>query len=112
MINTNELYIVNYCHPNCRPFQNIMRLPKEQAFKKAKELAENNAEAQAFYRFADFENYYPRRLKADDIIHSSLFSQERSRKLFEARISALFYFLIFSFPPNSEIFFNFFQIDY
>ncbi len=31
MINTNELYIVNYCHPNCRPFQNIMRLPKEQA---------------------------------------------------------------------------------
>ena len=38
MINTNELYIVNYCHPNCRPFQNIMRLPKEQAFKKAKGL--------------------------------------------------------------------------
>ena len=37
---------------------------------------------------------------------------ERSRKLFEARIPALFYFLIFSFPPNSEIFFNFFQIDY
>lgn len=71
MINTNGLYIVNYCHPNCRPFQNIMRLPKEQAFKKAKELAENNPEAQAFYRFADFENYYPRRLKADDIIHSS-----------------------------------------
>ena len=68
MINTNELYIVNYCHPNCRPFQNIMRLPKEQAFKKAKELAENNPEAQAFYRFADFENYYTRRLKDDDII--------------------------------------------
>ena len=39
-------------------------------------------------------------------------NEERSRKLFEARISALFYFLIFSFPPNSEIFFNFFQIDY
>lgn len=43
---------------------------------------------------------------------ASLSIYERSRKLFEARISALFYFLIFSFPPNSEIFFNFFQIDY
>lgn len=71
MINTNELYIVNYCHPNCKPFENIMRLPKEQAFKKAKDFAENNPDTQAFYRFADFENYYPRRLMADDIIYTS-----------------------------------------
>lgn len=71
MIDKNDLYIVHYCHPNCVPFQNIMRLPKESAFKKAKEFAKNNPETQAFYRFADFENYYPRRLKADDIIYTS-----------------------------------------
>ena len=74
MIDINELYIVHYCHPNCKPFQNIMRLPKEQAFKKAKEFAKNNPETKAFYRFADFENYYPRRLKADDIIYTSFVS--------------------------------------
>lgn len=38
VINKNELYIVHYCHPNCKPFQNIMRLPKEQAFKRQKSL--------------------------------------------------------------------------
>lgn len=50
--------------------------------------------------------------KTKSIYFPPLANIERSRKLFEARISALFYFLIFSFPPNSEIFFNFFQIDY
>ena len=72
MINTNELYIVNYCHPNCRPFQEYYELPKEQAFKRNQRVCRKMIlEAQAFYRFSDFENYYPRRLKADDIIHSS-----------------------------------------
>ena len=69
MIDIKELYIVNYCHPNCKPLQNIMRLPKKQAFEKAGELARKNPETNAFYRFADFENYYPRRLKADSIIY-------------------------------------------
>ena len=31
MINVDELYIVNYCHPNCVPLKNIVRLPKEEA---------------------------------------------------------------------------------
>lgn len=65
MINTSELYIINYCHPNCTPLQNIMRLPKEEAFQKAAELAEANKETTAFYRFADFANYYPRRMETD-----------------------------------------------
>ncbi len=39
MIDIKELYIVNYCHPNCKPLQNIMRLPEKQAFEKAGELA-------------------------------------------------------------------------
>ena len=69
MIDIKELYIVNYCHPNCKPLQNIMRLPEKQAFEKAGELARKNPETNAFYRFADFENYYPRRLKADSIIY-------------------------------------------
>lgn len=42
--NTNQLYIVNYCHPNCKPLQNIMRLPEKQAFEKAGELARKNPE--------------------------------------------------------------------
>ncbi len=66
----NGLYIVNYCHTNCKPFFNIMRLPKNQAFEKAKELSKQNPETTAFYRFTDFENYYPRRLKADEIIYN------------------------------------------
>lgn len=65
MIDNNEVYIVNYSHPNCTPLQNIMRLPKEEAFRKAKELAEANKNTTAFYRFADFVNYYPRRLATD-----------------------------------------------
>lgn len=74
MICINQLYIVNYCHPNCEPFLNIMRLPEKQAFDKARELAQSNPDAQAFYRFADFENYYPRRLKADKIKYNSFVS--------------------------------------
>lgn len=48
-----------------------MRLPKEQAFAKARELAQNNPKTTAFYRFADFETYYPQRLKADDTMHEA-----------------------------------------
>ena len=69
MIDIKELYIVNYCHLNCKPLRNIMRLPEKQAFEKAGELVRKNPETNAFYRFADFENYYPRRLKADSIIY-------------------------------------------
>ena len=69
MIDIHKLYIVNYCHPNCVPLQNIMRLPKEEAFQKAAELAEANKETTAFYRFADFDNYYPRRLATDKALY-------------------------------------------
>lgn len=64
-----ELYIVNYCHKNCEPLKNIMRLPKAEAFALAKQMAEQNNETTAFYRFADFENYYPRRLKTDKLLY-------------------------------------------
>lgn len=68
--NINDIYIVNYCHPNCKPFLNIMRQPKDKAVKIAKRLAYENPETTAFYRFADFQNYYPRRLKADEMLYN------------------------------------------
>ncbi len=69
MININDLYIVNYCHPNCVPFLNICRLPKDEAFETAYKMAENNPDTTAFIRFADFENYYPRRMKQDEYLY-------------------------------------------
>lgn len=66
----DDLQIVNYCHPNCKPLQNIMRLTKEKAFALAYAMAEQNRNATAFYRFADFENYYPERLKTDALLHT------------------------------------------
>ena len=66
----DDLNIVNYCHPSCKPLQNIMRLPKDRAFQLAREMAEQNRETTAFYRFADFENYYPERLETDRQLYS------------------------------------------
>ena len=65
----DDLQIVNYCHPNCKPLQNIMRLPKEKAFALARQMAMRNKNTTAFYRFADFENYYPERLKTDELLY-------------------------------------------
>ena len=64
-----DLQIVNYCHPNCKPLQNIMRLPKDEAFALAYKMAKKNKNTTAFYRFADFENYYPERLKTDELLY-------------------------------------------
>lgn len=69
MINIDELYLINYCHPNCKPFFNICRLPKEEAFSFANKMASDNLDTTAFYRFADFENYYPRRIKTDEYLY-------------------------------------------
>ena len=67
----DSLFLVHYCHPNCKPFQNIMRLPKEKAFLLAEKLAKENPDTTAFYRFADFENYYPLRLKTDEFLYDN-----------------------------------------
>lgn len=61
----DELNIINYCHRSCTPLFNIMRLPRDQAFELASEMAAQNRKTTAFYRFADFENYYPERLETD-----------------------------------------------
>ena len=59
-----ELYIVNYCNPNCTSLQSITRLPEIEAFALGKELSKQN-KGEAFYRFADFSNYYPRRIRTE-----------------------------------------------
>lgn len=61
----DQLVLVNYCHPGCLPLKNIMRLPEAQAFQLAQKLAREHPETTAFYRFADFANYYALR-KAQD----------------------------------------------
>lgn len=66
----DDLYIVNYCHPSCTPLLNIMRLPKDEAFALALKMAEQNRDTTAFYRFADFDNYYPRRLQTDKLLRA------------------------------------------
>lgn len=66
----DDLRIINYCHRNCTPLLNIMRLPKDEAFALAYEMASQNKETTAFYRFADFENYYPERLKTDTLLRA------------------------------------------
>lgn len=65
-----ELTLINYCHPDCTPLLNIMRLPKQEAFRLAKELAAAHPETTAFYRFGDFDNYYALREAQDKYLYS------------------------------------------
>ena len=71
----NRLHLVHYCHPDCEPLQNIMRLPEREAFALAARLSETHPETTAFYRFADFHNYYPRRLEADSRLRTAFLSR-------------------------------------
>ena len=71
MIELEKMILVNYCHPDCVPLKNIMRLPKEEAFKMAKELAAAHPETTAFYRFSDFDNYYKLREAQDKYLYEA-----------------------------------------
>ena len=51
-----------------------MRLPKEEAFALAYTMAKQNPDTTAFYRFADFHNYYPQRLETDRKLYESFVS--------------------------------------
>lgn len=66
----DELTLVNYCHPDCVPMMNIMRLPKAEAFELARKLAEAHPNTTAFYRFADFDNCYALRAVQDDYLYA------------------------------------------
>lgn len=69
MVELQNLMLVNYCHPDCVPLKNIMRMSKEEAFKMAKELSDAHPETTAFYRFSDFENYYALRQAQDEYLY-------------------------------------------
>lgn len=66
----DSIVLINYCHPGCVPLMNIMRLPKVEAFKLAGEFARKHPETTAFYRFADFDNYYALREGQDKYLHA------------------------------------------
>jgi len=74
MIDTDALFIAHYCHPDQIPFQNICRLPEKEAFSLAYEMAAAHPNTTAFYRFADFENYYPLRMKTDAHLYDTFVS--------------------------------------
>lgn len=63
------LWMEHYCHPDCEPLKNIMRLPEKEAFALAEKMAAAHPQTTAFYRFADFAVYYPRRMKTDALLH-------------------------------------------
>lgn len=69
-LNLEEIYLVNYCHRSCVPLNNIMWLPREQAFALARKMAEQNKDTTSFYRFADFDNYYLERQKTDELLYA------------------------------------------
>lgn len=66
----DELILVNYCYTDCIPLMNIMRLPQSEAFALAAEFAKKHPKTTAFYRFADFKNYYSLRKKQDEYLYS------------------------------------------
>ena len=70
----DKLYITHYFYPGTDPWKNIMLLPEEEAFRKAKELADAHPDTTSFGRFADFENYYPARKKADAFVRERFIS--------------------------------------
>ena len=64
----DKLYITHYYYPGTDPWKNIMLLSEEEAFRKAEELSNLHPNTTSFGRFADFENYYPARKKADAFV--------------------------------------------
>lgn len=64
----SQLHLTSYRHPDTAPFGNIMLLPEAEAYRKAAQLAAEHPETTAFYRFADFANYYPRRKASEEAL--------------------------------------------
>ena len=63
-----RMSIVHYFFPGTDPWKNIMNLPEEEAFAKAKELSDAHPGETSFGRFADFVNYYPSRKATDEYV--------------------------------------------
>jgi hypothetical protein len=65
----NNIHLVNYRTAKCEPLKSITRLPKKEAFEVAKSLHEANHRdtTDGFKRFADFDTYYPHRIKTESM---------------------------------------------
>ena len=63
-----KLYICHYYYLGTDPWKNIMNLSEDEAFRVAERLADAHPNTTCFGRFADFENYYPARKKADAFV--------------------------------------------
>lgn len=88
MIDFEKIVLVNYCYPDCTPLMNIMRLPKSEAFKLAEDLAKKHPETTAFYRFADFDNYYAPRKSQDRYLYDKFVCLGgRPEEAYEERIN-------------------------
>jgi hypothetical protein len=66
-----KIYLIHYYYPGTDPWKNIMDLPEKEAFRVASELAAMHPDTASFGRFADFENYYPNRKKADEYVRKA-----------------------------------------
>ena len=67
----DKLFITHYYYPGTDPWKNIMNLPEQEAFRTAEELAAAHPDTTSFGRFADFQNYYPLRQKADSYLRDA-----------------------------------------
>ena len=76
-----KLYITHYYYPGTDPWKNIMNLPEDEVFRVAKELSEAHPNTTCFGRFADFENYYPARKKADAFVREKFIGLGGNPKL-------------------------------
>ena len=67
----HTIHMIHYYYPGTDPWKNIMDLPEKEAFRTAAELAAAHPDTVSFGRFADFENYYPNRRKADEYVRET-----------------------------------------
>lgn len=65
----SKMSIIHYYFPGTDPWKNIMNLPEDEAFAKARELADAHPGETSFGRFDDFANYYPMRKDTDKYVH-------------------------------------------
>lgn len=68
-LNIDNLYITNYRETGGLPLRNIMRLPKEEAYKLAKKLSQNSTARNNRYG-EYFERYYQRRQRTEEWLYN------------------------------------------
>jgi hypothetical protein len=73
-ITVDDLYLTNYRETGGLPLRNIMRLPKEEAYKIAGELSEKTSARNNRYG-TYFDTYYKKRLRAEEWLYHEFIRQ-------------------------------------